>query len=338
MEPARHPHPGSNAAAASAKPHSFFRDVPWLWRDVLMAFAPQLVIAAAATLQPVAVRRVIAGHWVPLLLLQQLWMIGYMIWATRRRSGMLPAFSPWRVWLREARWLPLLAPGGLIILVAVPSVVASVDRAAANRAEGWMPYVGAASRGQIVGFIVIALIGAPIAEELCFRGLLYNKLRQKLPGFVAVLVQAALFGLSHAPLGITLVWATGAAGLAFGLVYQWRKTLVGPILMHSSVNAVVTALMLASMAANAAAPQLGVYGPDGVQGCVVTGVVVGSAAERAGLKSGDVVTSIDAQPVRTMLQLIRLIRQKQLGDQVTIEFNRDGKREQVAAVLTRPKE
>ena len=248
MKPAENPLPGSNVGAPSAKPHSYFRDVPWLWRDVLMAFAPQLVITAAARLQPVAVGRVIAGHWVPLLLLQQLWMVGYTIWAARRRSGMLPAFSPWRVWSARS---PLATAHGsrqaFILMVVAASVVASVDRKAATSAEGWMPYVGAASRAQLVGFMVIALIGAPIAEELCFRGLLYNKLRQKLPGFVAVLVQAALFGLSHSPLGITLVYATSAVGLAFGLVYQWRKTLLAPILMHSSVNAMGTALLLASM-------------------------------------------------------------------------------------------
>jgi membrane protease YdiL (CAAX protease family) len=338
MNPVEDPPPGSTAAPARADRHSFFRDVPWRWSDVLICFAPHLVFVVAISLRPETVGPAVAGLKLPLTLVGELWMAGYTIWVARRRSGSLPGFPPMTALLREFRWLPLTGPGIFILIAAVGAVVDSLHRQPAKPDEVWMRIVGSPSRAQLVGFLFIALVGAPIAEELGFRGLLYNKLRQKCPGFVAVLLQAAAFGLVHLPLGIAMACGTGAAGLAFGLIYQWRKTLAAPILGHSSVNAIASAMLMASIAADAAAPRLGMSGVGGEQGCVVTSVARGSAAERAGLKLGDVVTSIDGQPVREFPQLTRIIRRRTVGEHVKVEFIRDGKPERVEAVLTRLRE
>jgi membrane protease YdiL (CAAX protease family) len=340
MEPAPDPPPGSTATAAPpcADRHSFFRDVAWRWSDVLICFAPQLVFLAAILLRPARVGPALVGLFVPLTLLGEVWMVGYIVWVARRRSGTLPAHPPSRAFLRELRWLPLIAPCVFLLIEVVASAVEWLRQESAAPGEVWAPFVGAGSRAQLVGFLFIALVGAPIAEELSFRGLLYNKLRQTMPGFVAALLQAAAFGFGHLPLGIAMFWGTGAAGLAFGLVYEWRKTLVAAILVHSSVNAIASALLLASVAADAAAPRLGVTAVGGGEGCVVTSIARGSAADRAGLKVGDVVTTIDGQPVRESLELSRIIRRKKVGDHVTVEFIRDGKPERVEAELARRRE
>jgi membrane protease YdiL (CAAX protease family) len=48
----------------------------------------------------------------------------------------------------------------------------------------------------------------------------------------AALLSAAIFALGHGYEGSAGVVTVGVMGLAFGLVYKWRKSLVAPIVMH----------------------------------------------------------------------------------------------------------
>lgn len=70
-------------------------------------------------------------------------------------------------------------------------------------------------------------------------------------------------------------------------------------------------------------------------GVLVTSVADGSAASRAGLRAGDVITSIDGQSVRSADDLIRAIRDAKT-DEVTIEIVRDRKSSTVKATLDEP--
>ena len=72
-------------------------------------------------------------------------------------------------------------------------------------------------------------------------------------------------------------------------------------------------LMLSVIAADAAAPRLGIYGEAHEGGCLVTKVVPGSAANLAGLQVGDVVTSLDGQPVADMRMLTQAVAQQTRG-------------------------
>ena len=58
-------------------------------------------------------------------------------------------------------------------------------------------------------------------------------------------------------------------------------------------------------------------------GMLVTSVAEGSSAERAGLKAGDVITSIDGNPVRSRQDLLRGLRDASSGGEVTIGIVRD---------------
>ena len=53
---------------------------------------------------------------------------------------------------------------------------------------------------------------------------------------------------------------------------------------------------------------------------VVNGVAVGSPAEKAGIRSGDTITSIDGQPVTTPESLSDLMVHKSAGDEVAVEW------------------
>ncbi|HEV8266012.1 MAG TPA: M20/M25/M40 family metallo-hydrolase [Gemmatimonadales bacterium] len=70
--------------------------------------------------------------------------------------------------------------------------------------------------------------------------------------------------------------------------------------------------------------------PGGVR---ITGVRVGSPAEQAGLKAGDVITVIGAKAVANLYDMTEALRSHQAGDTVAIVVTRDGADVRLTAVL-----
>jgi S1-C subfamily serine protease len=62
-------------------------------------------------------------------------------------------------------------------------------------------------------------------------------------------------------------------------------------------------------------------------------VYPGSAAEAAALRPGDVITVMDGWGIADIKDVATVVRQKQAGDTVVIEFIRDGERQEARAVL-----
>ena len=73
--------------------------------------------------------------------------------------------------------------------------------------------------------------------------------------------------------------------------------------------------------------------PGNVRGAVVALVMQNSPAERAGLRSGDVITELDGKPVRSNLELERSIIFSPPGSSVEMTIYRDGKQLTVKVVL-----
>ena len=95
-----------------------------------------------------------------------------------------------------------------------------------------------------------AVILAPIVEELFFRGLIFNTLRQK-SVFWAHLISAFLFGLLHVYsyilAGDMSEWIKlipyMTAGLAFSYAYEKRQNIIAPIFLHGLKNLIAVILI-----------------------------------------------------------------------------------------------
>lgn len=95
-----------------------------------------------------------------------------------------------------------------------------------------------------------SLIIAPFIEELLFRGLIFNSLRQKNMVW-AHLISAFIFGLLHVYSYILAVdmseWIKlipyMMAGLSFSIVYEKRQTIIAPIILHAAKNLIAVLLM-----------------------------------------------------------------------------------------------
>jgi len=62
------------------------------------------------------------------------------------------------------------------------------------------------------------------------------------------------------------------------------------------------------------------------EGAYIVEITAGTEAEKAGLQPGDVIVSVDDDRVRTMDDLILTVRQRTVGDEVTLTLWRDGEK------------
>lgn len=99
--------------------------------------------------------------------------------------------------------------------------------------------------------LIYAVIVAPLAEELFFRGCLFRSLRDR-HGFRPAAAWSSLtFGLVHyvpAPIAESLLLMTAMifTGLGLAWIYERRGTIVAPIAAHVTFNAVVITVIFAS--------------------------------------------------------------------------------------------
>jgi len=69
------------------------------------------------------------------------------------------------------------------------------------------------------------------------------------------------------------------------------------------------------------------------QGALVPQVEAGSAADKSGVQAGDVIVSLDGQPIRKSHDLPIKVARHQPGDKVVLEVFRDGKRKTISVVV-----
>lgn len=83
------------------------------------------------------------------------------------------------------------------------------------------------------GLLLFGVI-SPLAEELVFRGVIYNRLKQYFPVWIAIFTSAFLFGGYHGNI------VQGIYGFLMGAVIAWLYEMAGdfriPVLFHSLAN------------------------------------------------------------------------------------------------------
>ena len=92
------------------------------------------------------------------------------------------------------------------------------------------------ANGHILLQILVVGILVPVVEELCFRGVVLNRLASWAPTWVAVLISSALFGLLHLNLFQSL-YAT-IIGVLCGWVYIRTRNLWASIAGHIAFNSI----------------------------------------------------------------------------------------------------
>jgi membrane protease YdiL (CAAX protease family) len=88
------------------------------------------------------------------------------------------------------------------------------------------------------------IVGAPIAEELLFRGILFTTLLRWTSLHGAALASASVFAAWHG-YGVIGTVSVGVSGYLLALLYARRRSLLPPILLHALLNLVFSSYMFA---------------------------------------------------------------------------------------------
>jgi len=88
---------------------------------------------------------------------------------------------------------------------------------------------------------IFGVIMAPVAEELVYRAGLFHHLKKILPLWLAVAIQAVVFGLIHMDFTqqyMNLQQGIYAAiiGVVLAIIYHVTKSITAPVVMHISLN------------------------------------------------------------------------------------------------------
>ncbi len=98
----------------------------------------------------------------------------------------------------------------------------------------------------IITLISTGLIG-PIIEELMFRGIIYNELKNKYKNMKAILITTIFFAIIHFNI-IQILYAL-AIGFILIFVYEKYKNIKAPIILHMASN-ITTTLFLPILVQN----------------------------------------------------------------------------------------
>jgi Do/DeqQ family serine protease len=144
-------------------------------------------------------------------------------------------------------------------------------------------------------------------------------------GGALVNLDGQLVGINTAILSRT----GGNIGIGFAIPANMMKTVMGQLVQHGEVRRGVLGVNIQTLTPDIAESM----GAANAVGALVSQVVEGSAAEKAGIKAGDIVTAVNGKAVKDASSLRNTIGLLSIGDRVDVALLRDGKPRRVTAVI-----
>ena len=113
----------------------------------------------------------------------------------------------------------------------------------------------------------------------------------------------------------------GNIGIGFAIPSNMMRNVMQQLIKYGEVRRGVLGVNIQTLTPDIAESM----GLGNTQGALVSQVVDGSAAEKAGIKAGDVITAVNGKPVKDAAALRNSIGLLHIGDKVDISLLRDGK-------------
>lgn len=95
--------------------------------------------------------------------------------------------------------------------------------------------------GTVLAYLAV-VIGAPVGEELIFRGILYRVARSRWTPMGAAVLTALFFGIMH--MEPSNLFGLVGLGLLLAALYEWTGSLLAPMVAHGVYNAVSFTMLL----------------------------------------------------------------------------------------------
>jgi Do/DeqQ family serine protease len=144
-------------------------------------------------------------------------------------------------------------------------------------------------------------------------------------GGALVNLRGELVGINSA----ILSGSGGNIGIGFAIPVNMAKGVMDQLIKYGQVKRGVLGVNIYDVTPDVA-KELGL---NEATGALVAGVAQGSAAEHAGIKTGDIIVSINGTSIRSASELRNTIGMQRVGDQVEIGLLRDGKPLKVTALV-----
>ena len=144
-------------------------------------------------------------------------------------------------------------------------------------------------------------------------------------GGALVNLRGELIGVNSAILSRT----GGNIGIGFAIPVNMVRSVMDQLIKYGQVKRGVLGVQLYSVTADIAKE----FGLAETTGALVAGVVQGSAAEQAGIKTGDIITSLNGVSMKSSGELRNAIGMLHIGDKVELGLLRDGKPRKVTALI-----
>ena len=123
----------------------------------------------------------------------------------------------------------------------------------------------------------------------------------------------------------------GNIGIGFAIPSNMMKIVMNQLIKYGSVKRGVLGVNIQTLAPEIA-QSMGL--PETTQGALVSQVVDGSPAEKAGVKAGDVITAVNGRAVKDAGSLRNSIGLLSIGEKVDLALLRDGKPRRVTATVS----
>jgi len=144
-----------------------------------------------------------------------------------------------------------------------------------------------------------------------------------------------LVDLQGRVLGINTMIIGRGSGIGFAIPAEIAQRVASQLIANGSVTRAWLGVSFQEITPELAAH----FGGDFDGGALVNAVVPGGPADKAGLRSGDVITGVGNQPIREGHDLLRTVLRQGVGERVNLEVRRGGKTKRIAVVTgERPSE
>ena len=120
------------------------------------------------------------------------------------------------------------------------------------------------------------------------------------------------------------------AGYAFAVPTSIVQKVVADLRQYGSVQRALLGIRMLDITSEVQQ----YYRLNTLEGVYIVEVVTGSAAEKGGVQSGDIVTAVDGLQVNSSSELQEKIARKNPGDEITLTVLRDGKRQNLRVTLS----
>lgn len=237
---------GPLGSGIDEEPQAPSHDVPWGWVDIVGIFAAAFLLALLSYVvltellpEPIGQASFFLSSLAALAVVN-------LVWIHRRYGAVRRLFGERSPSGRDV----LLGVGGAIgaFLVVSLGLALLLTLAGQEPPEVQEDLRRAARDSQTAVFVIIgAVVLAPLAEELFYRGLLYQALRKRLTLWPAMGVSGSIFAIAHMQENLEGTLLLFAAFLPLGMFLAWllerRGTLVAPLICHAIFNGIQLAYL-----------------------------------------------------------------------------------------------